>query len=173
MVKIDHVIWVYFSLTGTTVRLWTTLTFVFHWTMAESSINSNHWIYESKWFLLSLYSSESYHLLEYTLKLFNLACFLAHVQQFSSFLDKLEVWVSSEAVRDTFYQFFCLIIYNGIQPFATFTEYRIYNYWNWFVLWWRKLGSENMQIPDFFEQHSHVFPSRRRVKTLQILVELF
>ena len=38
-------------------------------------------------------------------------------------------------------------------------------------LWWRKLGSENMQIPDFFGQHGHAF--ERRVKTLQILVEFF
>ena len=66
-------------------------------------------MYESKLFLLSFYSSESCHLSEYTLKLFNLAGILAHVQQLSRLLDKLEVWVSCEAVCDIFDQFFCLI----------------------------------------------------------------
>ena len=60
-------------------------------------------------FLLSCYSSESWHLSQYTLKLFNLASVLAHVQQFSRLLKKLEVWVSCEAVCDIFDQFYCLI----------------------------------------------------------------
>ena len=47
--------------------------------------------------LLSFYSSKSRHLSEYKLKLFNLAGFLAHVQQFFCLLDKFEVWVSCEA----------------------------------------------------------------------------
>ena len=42
-------------------------------------------------------------------QLFDLAGFLAHVQQFSRLLDKFEVWVSCEALCDIFDQFFCLI----------------------------------------------------------------
>ena len=62
-----------------------------------------------------LYFSESCPLSESTIKSFNLAGFLAHVQQFSRLLDKFEVWVSCEAVCDNFDQFFCLIFLNGIQ----------------------------------------------------------
>ena len=51
--------------------------------MAESSENSNHSLYQPKWFLLSFYSSQSCPLSEYTIKLFNLAGFLVQVQQFS------------------------------------------------------------------------------------------
>ena len=51
-----------------------------------------------------------------------------------------------EAVCDIFDRFVSLNFQNEIQPFARFTEYRIYNHRNWFV------GSENMQIPDFFDQ---------------------
>ena len=108
LVRIDHVISVYLPLTGKTVRLWT-LTFV-SWFNHGRVFNKfkplNIWI---KWFLLSFYSSESCHLSEYTLKLFNLAGFLAHVQQFSLLLDKFEVWVSCEAVCNIFYWFLCLI----------------------------------------------------------------
>ena len=57
--------------------------------------------------LLSFYSSESSPLSEYTIKLFNLAGFLVHVQQFSRLLDKFEVCVSCEAVWEIFDQFFC------------------------------------------------------------------
>ena len=53
---------------------------------------------------------------EYTLKLFNLAVFLAHVQQFPRLLDKFEVWVSCEALCDFFDWFFCLIFKNELQP---------------------------------------------------------
>ena len=66
--------------------------------MAESKANSNHSLYQPKLFLLSFYSSESCNLSEYTIKLFNLAGFLVHVQQFSHLLDKFEVWVSCESV---------------------------------------------------------------------------
>ena len=76
---------------------------------------------------------------------------MAHVQQFSRLLDKFEGFFC-EAVCDIFDQFFCLIFQNGIQASARFTEYQIYNCWNWFVLWWRTFGSENMQIPDKFWQ---------------------
>ena len=55
---------------------------------------------------MSFYSSESCHLSEYTLKLFNLAGFLAHVRQFSRLLNKFEVWVACEALCDIFDQFF-------------------------------------------------------------------
>ena len=34
-------------------------------------------------------------------------------------------------------------------------------------------GSENMQIPDFLEQHGHIYRGQRRVRTLQLLVEFF
>ena len=61
--------------------------------MAESSINWSHWIYESNDFYWAFYSRESCHLSKHTLKLFNLAGSLAHVQQFSRLLDKFEVWV--------------------------------------------------------------------------------
>ena len=45
--------------------------------------------------------------------------------------------------------FFCLMFLNGIQPFARFTAYRIYSHWNWFVLWWRTLGSK-IKFADFW-----------------------
>ena len=74
-----------------------------------SSEYSNHSVYQTKLFLLSFYSSKSCPLSENTIKLFNLAGFLVHVQQFSRLLDKFEVWVTCEAVWDIFSQFFCLI----------------------------------------------------------------
>ena len=43
--------------------------------MAESSKNSNHCLYQPKWYLLNFYSNESCPSSEYTLKLFNLAGF--------------------------------------------------------------------------------------------------
>ena len=67
-------------------------------------------MYATKWFLLSFFSSESCHLSEYTLKLFNLEGFLEHIQQFSRLLDKFEVWISCEAVCDIFDQFFYLTV---------------------------------------------------------------
>ena len=72
-------------------------------TVVESSINSSYWIYESKLVLWSFC-----HLSEYTLNLFNLAGFLAHVQQFSRLLDNFQVWVSCEAACSILHQFFCL-----------------------------------------------------------------
>ena len=113
-------------------------------TMAESLIKSNHWndfywvLLQRKLSLIRVYTQVNYLIWRVW----------AHVQQFYRLLDKFEVWISCwcEAVCNIFDQFFCLIY--GIQPFARFTEYRIYNNWNWFVLWWwRTLGSENMQIP--------------------------
>ena len=78
--------------------------------MAESSINSNHWIYKSKWFLLSFYSSESCtcHLSEYIFKLFILAGFFgACLEIFPPFKQvKFEVWVSREALCDIFDRFY-------------------------------------------------------------------
>ena len=75
----------------------------YHIPMAESSTNSNHSLYQPKLFLSSFYSSEICPLSEYTIKLFNLAGFLVHDQQFSRLLDKFDVWVSCEAVWDIFY----------------------------------------------------------------------
>ena len=53
LVKIDHVISVYLSLTGKTVRLWT-LTFVSWFNHGQDSINSNLWIYKSKVIFIDL-----------------------------------------------------------------------------------------------------------------------
>ena len=72
----------------------------------------------------------------------DLGGFLTHVQKFSRLLKKFEVCVSWEAVCNIFDRFFCLIFWNGFQPLARFTEYWIYNYWNWFVLWWQTLGAK-------------------------------
>ena len=58
------------------------------------------------------------------------------VKQLATFLISFSVW---------FFK-------NGVQPFVRFTEYRIYNYRKWFVLWRRTIGSENMQIPDFSDK---------------------
>ena len=77
--------------------------------MAEFSKKSKPLPISPMQFLLNFYFSESCPLSEYTIKLFNLAGFLAHVKQFSRLLDKFEVWVSCEAVWDIFDQFFCLI----------------------------------------------------------------
>ena len=103
LVKINLVILVYLPLTGRTLRLWT-LDFVSWY---------NHGQVFSEFKPLNIWIV-SYHLSEYTLELFNLAGFLAHVQQFSRLLGKFKVWVSCEAVSDIFNYFFCLISYNGI-----------------------------------------------------------
>ena len=63
-----------------------------------------------------------------------------------------------------------------IQLFARFTEYRIYNHWDWFVLW-REHRKRN--YADFLLLlrrwrcllNQRFFHSHRRGKTLQILVE--
>ena len=49
-------------------------------------------------------------------QVFNLAGFLAHVQQFSRLFDKFEVLVSCEAVWGIFDQFFCLIFKMEFNP---------------------------------------------------------
>ena len=92
LVKIDHVISFSLSLTDTIVSQKVI-------TYGRVFKNSTHFLYQSKWFLLSFYSSESCPLSEYTIKIFNLAGFLAHVQ-FFRLLDKFEVWASCEAVCD-------------------------------------------------------------------------
>ena len=107
LVKINHVISNYLSLTDKIVRLWT-LTFVSWCTiMVESSVYLNNWIYESKCFLLSFYSNESCPLSEYTLKWFG--GLSGARPAISRLLDKFEVWVSCEAACYMIDQFFCLI----------------------------------------------------------------
>ena len=51
-------------------------------TMAESSINSDNWIYEWKWFLLRFYFNKSCHLSRYTL---NYLIWRAFWRTFSNF----------------------------------------------------------------------------------------
>ena len=93
----------------------------------NSSINSNHRIYESKWFfelllqqkLLFIHSSA-------------LARFLTRVPKFSRLSNKFTVWISYVQCSTWFFK-------NGIQPFPRFTKYRIFNHWNLFVLWWQTL----------------------------------
>ena len=142
LVKIDHVFSVYLSLTDETMRLWT-LTLYLDLTMAESSINSNHWIYESKWFLSSFYSSKSCHLLEYTLKSLNLAGVLIHVQQF--FLRFGQVW-SLGFLWSSFQHFWSVFLFDFLKWNST------YNYWNWFlfVVWWQT-RTKNMKIQEYFK----------------------
>ena len=57
---------------------------------------------------------------------------MTHVQKFSRLSNKVEVWVS---VFD-FFKMECNLLQD------------LFN--TGFVLWWRTLGSEIMQIPDFF-----------------------
>ena len=84
--------------------------------MAEFSINSNHWMYESKRFLLSFYASKSCHLWEYTFKLVNSTGFSAHVQKI--FPPFKQVWSLGFlwSIMRHFDRFFCLIFKMEFNP---------------------------------------------------------
>ena len=94
--------------------------------------------------------------------------FLAHVQQFSYLLNKFEVWVSFEAVCNILDRFFSLIFQNEIQSFARLQSLKLVC----FILWklCRLFLTRSLQDGDF---RSVLNQGRRRVKTLQILVEFF
>ena len=74
----------------------------------------------TKIIVLNFYSSESCHLSEFSL--------MSLVPKFSRLSNKLEVWVSCEALCYVCARFFCLSFLNEIQPVASFTEYWIYNH---------------------------------------------
>ena len=101
MVKIDHVILVYQLLTCKIVQLWT-LIFVSWFNHGRVFVKFKP--LNQMNFIELLLQRKLPFIRVHTLKLFNLAGFLAHVQQFSSLLDKFEVWVSCEAVCDIFEQ---------------------------------------------------------------------
>ena len=73
-----------------------------------------------------------------------------HVQKLR-LSNKFEVWVSCVHCS-TLRRFFCLIFQNGIQPLARFTEYRIYNNWKWFGLWWGTNEAKICRFPAFIDE---------------------
>ena len=120
---------------------------------------------------------QSCHLSLYTIRLFGWL-YDAFPKNFPRLLK--QVW-SLGFLCSTLQRFCSVFLFDVLKwnsPFARFTEYRIYNHCNWFVLWWQTPGSQNMQIHDFFWQDGDVCLieeplSCQRVKTLEILFEFF
>ena len=135
LLKINHVIWAFAQ------HMLFTCCKTHGSKMAESSTNSvPAWICESKWFfwVSTLAKVIIYH---------SIGLFDAHIDmKFSRLQNKFGVWVSCATLCDVFVWCFEM----EVQPFVRFFEQRVYNCWNWFILWWRTIGRENKQIPDFF-----------------------
>ena len=111
----------------------------------ESSINSNHWKYELKWFFLSFYFSESCHLSEYTLKRFG-GLFDARPRSFPAFQKSLKFGFLVALLTSLFgFSVWFFKVEFNLLPDLLNTGFKIIR----LLVWWRTLWSENIQIPDF------------------------
>ena len=98
MVKINDVIPGYLSLTGKTMRQ-KIVTYVSWFNYGRAFKKFKPLPVSTKIIFIEFLLQRKLSFIRvYTLKLLNLAGFLAHVQQFSRLLDKFEDWVSCEAV---------------------------------------------------------------------------
>ena len=93
-------------------------------------LNLNHWISESKRFF-TYFSPAS----------------LLYIRIYKQFIQTILLCTTAAGtLRPHSCLFFCLIFRTGIEAFARFTEYQIYNYWKWFVLWWWTQEAKNFRI---------------------------
>ena len=162
MVKIDHMIWTYLlMLPQLTIYLLNQCFYglTHRLKIAKSSINSNQWICESKWF-------EIFHFSAYTLKWFG-GFFWRASGHFPAFNTSLK-FVFLVQYFATFLFGFCVWFFKmELICFATFTEYRIYNHWIGLFCSVEHLGAKICRFLTFSTRWRCLLNRRRqRVKTL-------
>ena len=93
--------------------------------------------YVSQKISLSFYLGESCHLSECGWFFWHIVP--SKVHKFSRLTNTIGVWFqcTTAVLFNICVRFLTFFLKNGIQPFARFTNYQIYNHWNCFVLWWR------------------------------------